>query len=103
MTAQWNMTIKPALLHDIVVLPAKEVHQVMAKIDSLTQDPLPDGKLKKQIKGAKGKLYRIRSGDYRILYTFEKQLIRVLAIRRRNEATYADVNDMDDDDLLEGL
>lgn len=102
MASQWNMTIKPALLHDIVALPAKEVHQVMAKIDALTQDPTPDGKLKKQLKGAKGRLYRIRSGDYRIIYTFEKQLIRVLAIRRRNEATYDDVDDMDDD-LLEGL
>ena len=35
-----------------------------------------------------GKPYRIRSGDYRILYTFDKSNVCVYKIERRNEATY---------------
>ncbi|MDQ2907390.1 MAG: hypothetical protein M3Y81_28100, partial [Chloroflexota bacterium] len=73
MTTQWNVTFKPALLNDVATLPAKEAHQVMAKVALLMQDPTPDAKVKKHLKhmhkGA-GRLYRVRSGDYRIFYTF---------------------------------
>ncbi|MEO6891554.1 MAG: UvrD-helicase domain-containing protein, partial [Ktedonobacteraceae bacterium] len=105
MTTQWNVTFKPALLNDVAALPAKEAHQVMAKVALLMQDPTPDAKVKKQLKymhkGA-GRLYRVRSGDYRIFYTFaaEKQSISLLAIRRRDDDTYDE--DMDAE-LLEGL
>ncbi|MEO7019123.1 MAG: UvrD-helicase domain-containing protein [Ktedonobacteraceae bacterium] len=105
MKSQWNVTFKPALLHDVLVLPPKETHQVMAKIDQLTLDPTPDAKVKKLLKYMSGdgkRLYRLRSGDYRIFYTFspEKYSISLLAIRRRTDDTYDD--DLDTE-LLEGL
>jgi superfamily I DNA/RNA helicase/mRNA-degrading endonuclease RelE of RelBE toxin-antitoxin system len=98
MAQQWQVTMKQAFLQGIVALPAKEMHQVMEKINLLIQDPLPDGKLKKQIKHALKKRYRIRSGAYRILYTFDKQHISVLTIRRRKENTYNNMLDDEDDD-----
>ncbi len=113
MAQQWNVTMKQAFLQGIIALPAKEMHQVIEKVNMLTQDPLPDGKVKKQIKHALKKRYRIRSGAYRILYTFDKQHISVLTIRRRKEDTYDDMlddedeqwdeaEDLDDEDELDG-
>lgn len=105
MTIQWNMSFKPSLLRDVTALPPKEMHQVMAKINLLIESPEPDAKVKKFLKylsGSEYGLYRLRSGDYRIFYTFsaEKRSISLLAIKRRAENTYDDALDAE---LLEGL
>jgi len=63
------------------------------KINLLVQDPTPDAKVKKQLKHMNGRLHRIRSGDYRIFYTFEQPYISILALRRRDDDTYDE--DMD--------
>ncbi|HVB25615.1 MAG TPA: UvrD-helicase domain-containing protein [Ktedonobacteraceae bacterium] len=113
MAQQWQVMMKPSFMQGIVALPGKEMHQVMEKVNMLMLDPLPDGKVKKQIKHAHKKRYRIRSGAYRILYTFDKQFVSVLTIRRRREDTYDDmlddedeqwdeVEDLDADDALDG-
>jgi len=101
MTTQWQIMMKPVFLHGVTALAAKELHQVMAKVDMLTQDPLPDGKVKKQLTHLAGKPYRIRSGNYRIICTLEKQNISVLKLEKRQEDTYkgkfdADVEQLDD-------
>ncbi len=88
-----QMTIKPSLLNDIIALPQKEARQINAKIQLLTQDPMPDGKTKKHLKHIPGKLHRLRCGDYRVIYTYNEHSLGIVAIRRRNESTY------DDDDL----
>ncbi len=87
---QWQTLMKPAFLDDIGKLPAKEMQQVMEKVTLLTQDPLPDGKAKKQLTHHPGKPYRLRSGDYRIFYNFNQQYISLFRLERRNETTYKD-------------
>ena len=99
MTTQWQITMKPVFLHGVTALSAKELHQVMAKVDMLVQDPLPDGKVKKQLTHLAGKPYRIRSGDYRIIYTLEKQNISVLKLEKRREDTYKGKFDVDAEQL----
>lgn len=88
MVAQWQLSIKKSFLDDLDKLSPKEHHQVRAKLDMLEQDPLPDGDVKKHLTHLPGKPYRIRSGDFRILYTYGKSWISVYKIERRNEATY---------------
>ena len=44
---------------------------MLEKVNLLAQDPTPDAKVKKQLKYMNGRLHRIRSGKYRIFYTFE--------------------------------
>src|SRR5947209_9289480 len=99
MTTQWQISMKPVFLHGVIALAAKEVHQVMAKVDMLVQYPLPDGRVKKQLTHLPGKPYRIRSGDYRIIYTVEKQSISVLKLERRREDTYKGTVDVDIEQL----
>jgi len=100
MNSKWLTTMKPSFQTEWLALPPKEVHQVLEKITLLTQDPVPDGKVKKQLKHMNDKLHRIRCGDYRIFYTFEQPYISLLALRRRNDDTYDE--DLDPE-LLGGL
>jgi len=88
MTTQWLITQKPDFLQALAALPGKEIHQVLEKINLLAQDPTPDAKVKKQLTHMNGRLHRIRSGDYRIFYTFEQPYISILALRRRDDDTY---------------
>jgi superfamily I DNA/RNA helicase/mRNA-degrading endonuclease RelE of RelBE toxin-antitoxin system len=101
----WQPLIKPAILLDIYKLPEKEVQQVFSKIGLLVQDPIPDGKTKKLVRyiNRHGRqVYRLRCGRYRIFYTLEKQHINILTIRPRDDDTYKDDVEIDDneDDLL---
>src|SRR5438876_12459328 len=93
MTITWLTTMKPTFTTEWLALPPKESHQVLEKIKQLEQDPTPDAKVKKQLKYMGGRLHRIRSGNYRIFYTFEQPYISILALRRRNDDTYDE--DMD--------
>ena len=62
------------------------------RIDALVSDPLPDGKVKKKLKGADG-VYRMRVTDHRVFYRFGEDWISLLGIRRRAEDTYDGVPD----------
>src|SRR6266852_9606295 len=88
MVAQWQLSFKKSFLDDLDKLSPKEHRQVRVKLDMLEQDPLPDGDAKKHLTHLPGKPYRIRSGDFRILYTYGKSWISVYKIERRKEATY---------------
>ncbi len=88
MATQWKCMIKPSVLLDITALSHKAACQVVEKMRMLTQNPVPDGQVKIQLTHWSGKLYRIRSGDYRIFYDFDQQVVNVYKIVRRNEATY---------------
>lgn len=87
---EWKLTLKPNFLNEWDALPPKEVKQVHQKLKLLTEDPLPDGHTKKRLKHHEGGLCRIRSGDYRVFYTFEYPFVSILGLRKRDESTYGD-------------
>src|SRR5437588_195692 len=93
MTTEWRITQKPDFYKALLALSPKEIHQVLEKINLLAQDPTPDAKVKKQLKHMNGRLHRLRSGNFRIFYTFEQPYISILALRRRDDDTYDE--DMD--------
>src|SRR6266702_2012074 len=93
MATAWLTTMKPGFTNEWLILPPKEARQVLEKINLLARDPTPDAKVKKQLPHLNGKLHRIRSGNYRIFYTFEQPYISILALRRRDDDTYDE--DMD--------
>ena len=61
------------------------VSRVLRRIEALAHIPRPDGCRKLQ--GA-ANLWRIRVGDYRVLYAVDdaKQIVDVIAIRHRSDA-----------------
>lgn len=83
-----EINFKPSCLNEMLGLPADQNAHVLEKIQRLQEDPIPDGKLKKKLKGSKEPLYRLRSGNYRIFYRFGDTWVRLLAIRKRDDSTY---------------
>ena len=47
-------------------VPKKDRLRIMEKIDALADDQMPSGSIKLQ--GQRPSLYRIRSGDYRVVF-----------------------------------
>ena len=82
-----QLTIKPSCMREIATFPADRAALLWDKIDALVSDPLPDGKVKKKLKGADG-VYRMRVADHRVFYRFGDDWIGLLGIRRRQEDTY---------------
>jgi len=60
-------------------------HRILSKIEELTTEPRPAGCRKLQ--GRSG-LWRLRVGDYRVVYSVDDQqkLVDVVAVRHRREA-----------------
>ena len=88
MSTDWKVTMKPSFFAELMALPAREMQQVMAKMQLLVQDPRPDGHVKMQLKHIGHRLHRIRCGYYRVFYTFEAPFVSLLALRRRQSDTY---------------
>ncbi len=88
MSTDWKITMKPSFFAELMALPAREMQQVMAKMQMLVQDPRPDGHVKMQLKHIGHRLHRIRCGYYRVFYTFESPFVSLLALRRRQRDTY---------------
>lgn len=82
-----QLTIKPSCMREIATFPAERAALLWDKIDALVSDPLPDGKVKKKLKGTDG-VYRMRVTDHRVFYRFGEDWISLLGIRRRAEDTY---------------
>jgi mRNA interferase RelE/StbE len=59
-------------------IPKKDRYKIIEKIDCLSEEPLPSGSIKLQ--GQKVSMYRIRSGDYRVVYTIKKDVLIVLVV-----------------------
>ena len=60
-------------------IPKKERLSIQEKIDSLSDEPRPEGCLK--LKGSsRSPLYRIRFGNYRIVYTIKGDILFVLVV-----------------------
>ena len=104
-----QLTIKPSCMREIAAFPADRAALLWDKIDQLVSDPLPDGKVKKKLKGADG-VYRMRVTDHRVFYRFGEDWISLLGLRRRREDTYGglpaetpDALPPDEDDDLDAI
>ena len=62
----------------IMDLPRRMQERVLDAIEDLEQNPRPSGVTKMR---GEADTYRVRSGDYRILYTIEDDVLRVLVVK----------------------
>ena len=53
---------------DLDAIPTKQADQILADCRRLAEDPVPDGKRIKKLQGFKANLYRLRAGDYRVVF-----------------------------------
>jgi mRNA interferase RelE/StbE len=71
----YRICIKKQALKELEELPAKESRKVSAAIDSLGQNPRPTGC--KKLKGESEYFWRIRVGNYRVLYKIDDKIMVV--------------------------
>jgi mRNA interferase RelE/StbE len=81
----YNLTYKPSVHKDLRPLSRALVARVLERIESLKSEPLPRQAIK--LSGAE-RLYRIRIGDYRVVYEVDTQARQVTVhyVRHRLEA-----------------
>lgn len=53
---------------DLDVFSDKIANQILADCARLADNPIPDGKRIKKLQGFKEPLYRLRAGDYRVVF-----------------------------------
>jgi mRNA interferase RelE/StbE len=75
----YKIAIENKALAELATLPKKIQRQVANKIDRLSTNARPSGC--KILKTGKSPLYRIRSGDYRIVYQIQEQQVLILVVR----------------------
>jgi mRNA interferase RelE/StbE len=74
----YTIEFLPTALRELEALPAKIKVQVTRRIAALTEDPRPAGV--KMLQGQHA-YYRIRSGDYRVIYMIEENVLVVLVVK----------------------
>jgi len=70
---------------DIERLPAKIRRQVIDDLQRLEAQPFPDGKRIKKLKGFKEDLYRLRAGDYRIVFLRQSAAVSVVRVLAKKD------------------
>jgi mRNA interferase RelE/StbE len=83
--ASYKVVLKPSVEKDLRSVPKTTIQRILTQIDTLAEDPFPSQSAK--LSGARN-LYRLRVGDYRIVYGVhgEEKIIIVQYIRHRREA-----------------
>ena len=74
----YRVEIRPAAVKALAALAKADQRRIARKIDGLAKDPRPPGVEK--LAGVDG-LYRVRSGDYRIVYEIQDERVLVLVVR----------------------
>ena len=75
--ASYRLQIKPSAVKDIEGLPKQDRRRIVAKIQRLAIDPRPLGC--ERLSG--DELYRVRQGNYRILYTIADTTLVIVVIK----------------------
>jgi mRNA interferase RelE/StbE len=79
----YRIVVKKSVSKDLKTIPKKDVLRILEAIESLAQDPRPPQS--KKLSGQER--YRLRQGNYRILYSIEdgKLVVQVVKVgNRRN-------------------
>lgn len=62
---------------DLLVIPKSDVLKIVKSIEGLAKNPFPEGAIR--LKGREE--WRIRQGDYRILYVVMHNIVTVLVVK----------------------
>ena len=75
--ASYRLLIKPSAVKELEAVPTKDRRRLVSRLQNLSSDPRPPGSEK--LSGHE--LYRIRQGNYRILYSIQDQVLTILVIK----------------------
>ncbi|MCK5246775.1 type II toxin-antitoxin system RelE/ParE family toxin [Candidatus Bipolaricaulota bacterium] len=75
--ARYRLLFKRSVTKDLRSIPKKDVSRILKRIEALTDDPKPPGCEKLSAR----ELYRIRQGNYRILYEIQDDVLLVIVVK----------------------
>jgi len=75
--ASYRLLVKPSAVREIEALPRQDRPRIIARISSLARDPRPPGCEKLSGRGQ----YRLRQGNYRILYEVQDLDLVVVVVK----------------------
>jgi len=76
--ALYAIEFAPAAARQLGSIPRKEQVRMASRIDALVSDLRPPGYVK--LRGSEG-IYRIRVGDYRVLYQVRDEALLVIVVK----------------------
>jgi mRNA interferase RelE/StbE len=74
----YNIEIKPSAQKALAKIPQPQRGRIVKRIDRLAAEPRPKDSKKLSTEDS---LYRVRVGDYRIIYQVEDDVLLVLVVR----------------------
>ena len=82
---EYQVLFARSAMKELEALPSKLAIKILESIESLAFDPRPRGC--KKLEGSEN-LWRIRKGDYSVLYSIEDEsrVVDIIAIRHRRDA-----------------
>lgn len=75
--ANYKLIFKQSIKKDLRALPNKDVQKILSCINLLATNPFPASA--KKLKGEEK--YRLRQGNYRILYEVQKNLLIITVVK----------------------
>jgi mRNA interferase RelE/StbE len=74
---EYMVYFKESVEKDFSTIPKKDLQKILRRIETISQDPRPQGyeKLTGQER------YRVRRGNYRIVYSFQDQELTVWVVK----------------------
>ena len=81
--AKYELSVKKSAVKELSDIPKKELQKIIRKIQALSSDPRPQGSQKLSHK----EHYRIRQGDYRIVYSIQDDdlTVHIIKVGHRKE------------------
>ena len=79
--ASYRLILSRSFEKDVRKLPSEVMARIVGKTKALAEDPFPSDA--KKLRGEKGK-YRLRVGDYRIVYTVDTEMLEIDLIYARH-------------------
>ncbi len=81
--ARYKITTKKSAAKELDEIPTKDLQKIVKRIQALAQNPRPAGSQKLSTK----EQYRIRQGDYRIVYSIDDKalVVDIVKIGHRRE------------------
>ena len=75
--ARFEIAFRPSVAKDTKGIPSQDLKRIIDKIHLLADDPRPPGSIKLSGKD----YYRIRQGDYRIVYEIVENRLVIVVIK----------------------
>ncbi len=82
---KYEIVFSKSSLKELHKIDRPDIRSILDKIEQLAIDPRPNGAMK--LKGSKKALWRIRIGNFRVIYSIEDivRIVQILAIGDRKD------------------